>query len=141
MRQALPLVRGTPRPYSAVVPIWLDHVAVPVRSPEAAARFLGSLLGIEPTVDGPDGELGSLRLDADAMLLFMPAEAPVFSHHVALRVDPKAFDEVVTRLRARAIAFGNDPEDPMNGCWGDPLGGHGRVYFADPDGHFFEVCA
>lgn len=123
------------------MPIWIDHVAIPVRSPEAAARFLGALLGIEAAPDGPDGELRSLRLDADAMLLFTPADSAVFSHHLALRVDPKAFDEVVARLRERAIAFGNDPEDRMNGRWDDPLGRHGRVNFVDPDGHFFEVCA
>ncbi len=44
------------------------------------------------------------------------------------------------RLRARGLAFGNDPEAPDNFQTGDPLGGHGRVYFTDPSGHLFEVC-
>jgi hypothetical protein len=47
----------------------------------------------------------------------------------------------VDRLRAAGIAFGNDPEDPANGQTADPFGGHGRLYFADPNGHFFEVIA
>ena len=123
------------------MPIWIDHVAIPVRIPADAARFLGGLLGLEAAPDGPDGELRSLRLDADAMLLFAPADAPVASHHLALRVDPTMFEKVVLRLSASAIPFGNDPEDRMNGRWDDPLGGHGRVYFVDPDGHFFEICA
>ena len=43
-------------------------------------------------------------------------------HHVAFRSDERAF----------RIAFGNGP---------DPRGGRGRAYFADPEGHSFEVCA
>jgi catechol 2,3-dioxygenase-like lactoylglutathione lyase family enzyme len=123
------------------VAIWIDHVAVPVRSPEDAARFLGGLLGLEAVPDGPDGEFRSLRLERGTALLFTPGEAPISSHHLALRVERAAFDDVVLRLRAAAVAFGNDPEDRTNGIWEDPLGGHGRVYFVDPDGHFFEVCA
>jgi catechol 2,3-dioxygenase-like lactoylglutathione lyase family enzyme len=125
----------------SLVPISIDHVAVPVRNPENAARFLGELLGLEVVTDGPEGEFRSLRLDGGAALLFTPADAPIVSHHLALRVGPREFDAVVLRLRQRAIVFGNDPEERTNGGTDDPLGGYGRVYFIDPEGHFFEVCA
>jgi catechol 2,3-dioxygenase-like lactoylglutathione lyase family enzyme len=119
----------------------IDHVAIPAQDPEAASRLLGGILGLEVVSDGPDGEFRSLRFEGRAALLFAPAGGPVFPHHVAFRVGPEEFDEIVLRLRARELPFGNDPEDRTNGCSDDPLGGHGRVYFVDPDGHLFEVCA
>jgi catechol 2,3-dioxygenase-like lactoylglutathione lyase family enzyme len=121
--------------------IGIDHVAIPVRDPEAASRFLGDLLGLEALPDGPDSEFRSLRLDGGVALLFACGDPPVYPHHVALRVDPKEFDEILLRLHSRKIPFGNDPEDRMNERWEDPLGGRGRVYFLDLDGHLFEVCA
>ncbi len=60
---------------------------------------------------------------------------------MAFRVTTAEFQSVVGRLRARQISFGNDPEEPQNGAISDPLGGEGRVYFYDPDGHLFEVAA
>jgi catechol 2,3-dioxygenase-like lactoylglutathione lyase family enzyme len=47
----------------------------------------------------------------------------------------------VSRLRAKGLLFGNDPEDPNNMLVTDFLGGHGRVFFLDPNGHLFEVIA
>ena len=52
------------------------------------------------------------------------------------------FAAVVNRLRAKGVAFGNDPEDLANGQTADLHGGgHGRVYFLDPNDHLFEVVA
>jgi catechol 2,3-dioxygenase-like lactoylglutathione lyase family enzyme len=117
-----------------------DHVAVPSRDPEASARFLGQILGAAIERDGPEDEFVCLRLADRVQILFSPA-TDVARHHMAFRVMPDEFDAVVQRLRAAAIPIGNDPEAPTNGQTSDPLGGRGRVYFSDPDGHLFEVCA
>ena len=45
----------------------------------------------------------------------------------------------IGRLRQRGLPFGNDPADPANGRTDDPLGGQGRIYFHDADGHLFEL--
>jgi catechol 2,3-dioxygenase-like lactoylglutathione lyase family enzyme len=119
----------------------IDHIAIPARAPERAARFLADLLGIDVTPEGPDGEFMSVRLGGDAMLLFVPASAPIPAYHIALRVAAREFDEVVRRLRATEVPFGNDPDTPTNDRSDDPLGGHGRVYFVDTEGHLFEVCS
>jgi catechol 2,3-dioxygenase-like lactoylglutathione lyase family enzyme len=122
--------------------IALDHVGVPVRNTAASASFLAEILGLAPaTPAGPEGEMSCLAIGESGTLLFCPAES-VAGQHIAFRVDPTTFGEVVNRLRARGVAFGNDPEDSTNGQTTDPHGGgQGRVYFLDPDRHLFEVVA
>lgn len=122
--------------------IALDHIGVPARDAAAAARFLAEVLGLAPArPEGPDGDMYWLPVGGAGALLFVPAES-VAGQHIAFRVDPVTFAGVVERLRARGVAFGNDPEDLANGDTADPHGGgHGRVYFLGPDGHLFEVVA
>jgi catechol 2,3-dioxygenase-like lactoylglutathione lyase family enzyme len=122
--------------------IALDHVGVPARDAAASARFLSEILGLAPaTPDGPEGEMYRLPVGESGALLFCPTGS-VAAQHVAFRVDPLTFAGVVSRLRANGVAFGNDPEDLANGESADQHGGgHGRVYFLDPNGHLFEVVA
>ena len=122
------------------MPVVLDHVAIPSRDPEASARFLGAILDAAVERDGPEDEFFCLRLADRVQVLFSPAAA-VAPHHIAFRVTGDELDAVIERLHAARLPFGNDPEAPTNGQTSDPLGGRGRVYFSDPDGHLFEVCA
>ncbi len=75
----------------------------------------------------------------DAFILFSPSDKPRFAH-VAFRVDVQRFHEIVERLRLRGIPLGNDPNDAKNGMTDDFLGGAGRVYFTDDNGHLWEVA-
>jgi catechol 2,3-dioxygenase-like lactoylglutathione lyase family enzyme len=122
------------------MPVTLNHLAIPARDAEATAGFLGAVLGVPVERDGAEDEFPCLRLGNAVQILFQQA-ATVVPHHVAFQVGTDEFEHVVERLRAAGIAFGNDPEDPRNGDVTDPLGGSGRVYFVDRDGHLFEVCA
>ena len=127
--------------FEELVMIAIDHIAIPARDVVASARFLSEILGIVSAAPrGPEGEMRWLAIGNSGALLLMPADT-VASQHVAFRVDTVAFAGVVDRLRARGVAFGNDPEEPTNEQTADPFGGHGRVYFVDPNGHFFEVVA
>jgi catechol 2,3-dioxygenase-like lactoylglutathione lyase family enzyme len=117
----------------------IDHIGLAARDAASSARWLASILGAaEPTPDGADGDMYRIDLAHAAFLLFNPAPT-VHPEHVAFRVDATRFQEIVSRLRARGIAFGNDPEAPNNGKTDDPLGGEGRVYFIDENGHLFEA--
>jgi len=121
--------------------IAVDHIAVAVRDPAGAAQFLAEILDIAPPrPDGPDGDMFRLAI-GDVTSLVFTAQPTVASQHIAFRIAAGAFHGVVERLRERGVPFGNDPEQPNNGCCDDPLGGHGRVYFVDRDGHLFEVAA
>jgi len=119
--------------------ITLDHIGIPARDAEASARFLSEILGLGPArSEGPDGEMYCLTVAENVSLLFSIAD-PAHTQHIAFRVDEATFTAVVDRLRAKGSTFGNDPEDLTNMQTSDPLGGAGRVYFFDPNGHLFEV--
>jgi catechol 2,3-dioxygenase-like lactoylglutathione lyase family enzyme len=116
----------------------IDHVGIPATNPEASARFLGEILGEgNTTPEGPDDEMVNLSIGHSALTYFeLPAHEP---HHVALRVTEPVLAGAAERLRERGTPFGNDPQDPSNGQVSDPLGGLGRIYFHDPNGHLFEL--
>jgi catechol 2,3-dioxygenase-like lactoylglutathione lyase family enzyme len=121
--------------------IVIDHIGVTARDAAASARFLGEILGLaDPAPVGPDGDIYQLKVGESGILLYFPAEI-VAGLHIAFRVDQAAFDVVVNRLRGSGVAFGNDPEDQINMQTSDFLGGQGRVFFRDPNGHLFEVMA
>ena len=119
----------------------IDHVGLMARDVIASARFLAEILGLPPGESaGPDGENVQLPIAESVCIIYFPAER-VAGQHVAFRVDPVTFADVVGRLRAAGVTFGNDPEDQTNMETSDFLGGHGRVFFRDPNGHLFEVMA
>jgi catechol 2,3-dioxygenase-like lactoylglutathione lyase family enzyme len=121
------------------VGITIDHVGVPAADPQGAAAFLAYILGDgRITAAGPDGDMYNLAVGQRTLTYVC---APVHDgHHIAFRVDEAAFTSALERLRRRDVPFGNDPDEPTNGQTLDPLGGAGRVYFRDPNGHLFELA-
>jgi catechol 2,3-dioxygenase-like lactoylglutathione lyase family enzyme len=122
--------------------VTIDHVGIPATDPEAAGTFLAWVLGAGKVMpDGPpdddSGDMFSLVFDGWS-LAFVRVPQPA-SLHLAIRVASETFTAAIERLSVRGIAFGNDPEDTANGRTDDPLGGAGRAYFRDPDGHFYEL--
>jgi catechol 2,3-dioxygenase-like lactoylglutathione lyase family enzyme len=119
--------------------IEIDHIGIASRDAGASARTLAEILGAPtPMVDGADDDMYRVDLGHRTSLLFSTTET-VTPEHIAFRVDAARFAEVVARLEERGMAFGNDPEESENGKTDDPLGGTGRVYFFDANGHLFEV--
>ena len=117
----------------------IDHIGIAARDASASAHQLAYVLGAgEVTVDGADGDMFRVELDHGVFVLFNPA-TKIDLAHVAFHVDRERFTQVLERLRARDIPFGNDPDAITNGQSDDPLGGHGRLYYLDPSGHLFEV--
>ena len=120
-------------------PLRIDHIGIAARDPQASARALTHILGTaEPTPDGADDDMFRVDLEDGAFLLFSTAET-VSLAHIAFHVEPDRFAAVVERVRARGMPFGNNPEDTKNGRTDNPLGGAGRMYFVDDNGHLFEV--
>jgi catechol 2,3-dioxygenase-like lactoylglutathione lyase family enzyme len=116
----------------------IEHIGLSARDAHASAQALAEILGApEPTVDGADDDM--FRVETEGGFLLFSVASEVHSEHIAFRVDGARFGEIVGRLRARGVAFGNDPENLRNGRTDDPLGGEGRVYWADENGHLFEA--
>jgi catechol 2,3-dioxygenase-like lactoylglutathione lyase family enzyme len=120
--------------------IQFDHMAIDARDAASSARFMAGILGVgAPVPEGADDDMFRVDLDHGGFVLFSPSDEPRFTH-LAFRVDAKRFTEIVGRLKEQKIAFGNDHGDITNGQTADPLGGAGRVYFRDANGHLFEVA-
>lgn len=119
--------------------IKFDHIGLPAHDPLAAASALAELLGAGPPIaDGEDGDMFRVDLDDGAFLLFTAAH-DVPAGHVAFCLDRPRFTAAVDRLRVRGRPFGNRPDEPRNGRTDDELGGAGRVYFVDDNGHLLEI--
>ena len=114
--------------------IQLDHLIVPVRDKEAAAKFFARIFGL--SYDGSMGpfapvRVGSLTLDFDSH------DDPAVLHY-AFKVDEAAFDAIFGRIKAEGLNYGSGPfsQDDMK------VGkrGSGRaLYFKDLDGHVLEI--
>jgi len=119
--------------------IQIDHIGIPAFDARSSAHRLAEILGCpEPRVDGADDDMYRVDVGSGTFVLFNPARQ-VDVLHMAFRVDRERFGAIVARLQSARIAFGNEPDDPGSGKTEDPLGGHGRVYFLDENGHLFEV--
>lgn len=120
--------------------IQIDHIGIAARDTKSSANRLAEILGMEPPiVDGAEGDMYRLNFGYGTFILFNPAETITLAH-VAFRVSKSHFDTIVERLRSLGIAFGNRHDDTQNGHTEDfELGGLGRIYFVDENGHLFEV--
>ncbi|MHB1218473.1 MAG: VOC family protein [Alphaproteobacteria bacterium] len=114
--------------------IQLDHMIVPVRDKEAAARFFARIFGL--SYDGPMGpfapvRVGSLTLDFDSH------DAPAVLHY-AFKVDQTSFDAIFGRIKEEGLRYGSGPF--LLGDMRMGRRGEGRaLYFKDLDGHILEI--
>src|SRR5260221_1595651 len=109
-------------------PVILRYEAVFRRAPKPSRAVIGSATWALPSTTW-------------ASLPRIPRPPAPVPLHLAIRAAPGTFTAAIERLNERGIAFGNDPEDAANGRTDDPLGGAGRAYLGDPDGHLYELVA
>jgi catechol 2,3-dioxygenase-like lactoylglutathione lyase family enzyme len=115
--------------------ITLNHTIVPVRDPDATAKFLTSILGLPPhrkLAHFTIVDVGATSLD------LMETKEPITPVHFAFLVNETEFDEIFGRIKAASMSYWGDPfrrEPGEINHWDDGRG----VYFADPDGHWLEI--
>lgn len=115
--------------------IVLDHIIVHVRNPDATARFLTDILGLESA--GKLGHFTVVRVGPSSLDLMQTDDA-IASRHFTFRVNEPGFDAIFDRIRKRGLPYWADPFHRQPGeinRWDDGRG----VYFDDPDGHVLEV--
>lgn len=116
----------------------LEHLLVPARDQDAAARFLADLLGLEVTGESSGSadahfavvRVGDITIDYATMDEFDP-------HHYAFATDDETFDAVLSRVREAGLEYSADPLHQRTGTLNDNNGGRG-FYVHDPDGHNLE---
>jgi catechol 2,3-dioxygenase-like lactoylglutathione lyase family enzyme len=117
--------------------ITLNHTIVPAADNETAARFFAGIMGL--TYSGAVRHFAPVRVNEQLTLDFMTVGDPV-GMHLAFDVDPATFDQILTRLRARGVPYGSEPDQPGNGRIDHPLCARG-LYFTDDAGNLYEVMS
>lgn len=120
--------------------VTLNHTIVPARDNREAARFLGTVMGLEclPPA-GARGHFAPVRVNDELTLDFMTVDEPE-GHHLAFDVDPGTFDRILARLTELRVPYGNDPRERANGRTDHPLCPRG-LFFSDDSGNLYEVMS
>jgi catechol 2,3-dioxygenase-like lactoylglutathione lyase family enzyme len=117
--------------------IELDHIMVPSRHKDAAARQLASLLGVAwgPANVGP---FAAVYVSAGLTIDFDQWETEFPKGHYCFRVDDETFDAVLRRIQRAGIPFRSQPHGAADYTVNTALGGK-IVYWSEPDGHAWEL--
>jgi catechol 2,3-dioxygenase-like lactoylglutathione lyase family enzyme len=125
--------------------IRLDHTIVPAKDKIASAKFFAEMFGL--TVKPGRGYFAQVRINESLTLDFAdepetwggPGDPEVgLSLHYAFHVGEKEFDAILSRVKAKAIPYGSEPDSHTDGRINKRRGGRG-FYFEDPNGHLLEV--
>lgn len=117
------------------MPIHLNHTIVPAKDKEEAAKFFAQIMGL--SYEGPHGHFAPVRVDENLTLDFDNRDS-FESHHYAFHVSEAEFDAIFARIKESGTTYGSQPYAQANGEINHRLGGRG-VYFADPNGHSYEL--
>jgi len=117
--------------------VHLDHLLIPSKNREAAAKRLAQILGVSygPAKIGP---FTAVHVN-DGLTIDFDEWAEVFPKgHYCFRVTESEFQEVLGRLVALGVPYRSLPhgaeDHAVNTSLGSPI-----VYWSEPDGHVWEL--
>ena len=118
------------------MPAQLNHSIVWCRDKKRSADFLAGVLGLPP----PRTFMHFLIVDLanDVSLDYYETTEHLALQHFAFLVTESEFDPILERINQTVPQIWADPARTQPGEINHHFGGRG-VYFADPDGHLFEV--
>ncbi len=114
----------------------LNHLIVPAADKHESARFLADVLGLDAPLDL--GYFVQIETGNGVAIVYATASGGISSMHLAFLVTEREFDEIFDRIRGREVPYWADPSQSRAGEINHRDGGRG-VYFADPDGHLWEI--
>jgi hypothetical protein len=117
--------------------VHLDHIMVPSKNREAAARRLAQILGVAwaPARIGPFTAVhvnDSLTIDFDEWTEEFPMG------HYCFRTTGTEFQVILDRLASLGVGYRSLPHGPVDMQVNTSLGGR-IVYWSEPDGHIWEL--
>ena len=116
--------------------VQLNHTIVSCRNQQTSATFLTDILGLAaPTRFEP---FLVVETDNGVSLDYLESDGEIAPQHYAFLIGEDDFDAVFDRIVGRKVEHWADPGRSRPGEINHNDGGRG-VYFADPDGHLFEV--
>lgn len=118
--------------------IQLDHLIVPSKDRIAAAKQLGTLLGVAWAAQGTVGPFSPVYVNDSLTIDFDQWEGPVPKHHYCFRVTEREFEVIFSRLKESGIAYRSLPHGPADFQVNPAFGGR-LVYWDEPDGHVWEM--
>jgi catechol 2,3-dioxygenase-like lactoylglutathione lyase family enzyme len=116
--------------------IHFNHTILSAHDSTASAKFLAEMLNLAaPRRWGP---FQMVVTENGANLDYMDTDGEITPQHYAFLVSEGEFDEILSRIRDRNLAYWADP------AWRQPNGinhhdGGRGVYFEDPNGHLLEI--
>ncbi len=126
--------------------IRLDHTIVPAKDKNASAKFFAEILGL--TVKPGPSYFAQVQVNESLTFDFAdepedwggPGFDPGIGHslHYAFHVSEAEFEAIFSRVKAKAIPYGSEPDSHTDGKINTRRGGRG-FYFEDPNGHLLEV--
>jgi catechol 2,3-dioxygenase-like lactoylglutathione lyase family enzyme len=118
--------------------IQLDHLIVPSKNRIAAARQLGTLLGVAWAEQGAVGPFSPVYVSEELTVDFDQWNDAVPKHHYCFRVTQAEFEVILNRIKEAGLAYRSLPHGPddykVNPAFGGSL-----VYWSEPDGHVWEL--
>ena len=118
--------------------IQLDHLIVPSKNRVAAARQLGTLLGVPWAEQGSVGPFSPVYVSTELTIDFDQWEDAVPKQHYCFRVDESDFEVVLARIKEAGIAYRSLPHGPDDSTVNRSFGGR-LIYWGEPDGHVWEL--
>lgn len=117
--------------------VHLDHIMIPSKDRNAAAKQLAALLGVKwaPAAIGPFTAVyvnSGLTIDFDEWQDEFP------KGHYCFRVDEKEFDAIFLRIKQAGIPYRSLPHSPDDYKVNTSMGGK-IMYWNQPDDHVWEL--
>jgi hypothetical protein len=117
--------------------IELDHAIAPSRDKVAAAKLLGSLLGV-PWEEAGIGPFSPVYVNSGFTLDFVETDAPFPIYHFCFRVSEDEFDAILGRIKAAGIPYRSSVHGPVDMQINTQFGGR-MIYWNEPEGHQWEI--
>jgi len=117
--------------------VQLDHILIPVKDRQAAAKLLAFILGV-PWGESSFGPFTAVYVNDGLTLDFDETDAAFPVHHYCFRVAEGDFDAILSRIESAGIAYRSSPHGPVDGRVDTAHGGK-IVYWSAPGGHYWEA--